>query len=163
MVSTRIFAWFALGLLVLNNPAHSEPVRATPEANHMTRFEQRFSELRKNYQKAPDSAVFWKEAQAMIMSSNAANDANADMDAGKAGFMTHANNSIAERPVAPGIKCLDRSETSRYALYLFAYHDPLPPELGKALLAFDIYARSYNAAMLRSGALGDTSCIPAGW
>jgi hypothetical protein len=40
---------------------------------------------------------------------------------------------------------------------------PVKHEAGGALLAFDGYARLYNAHNIKSGALGETSCVSAGW
>jgi len=111
----------------------------------------------------PYDAVYWREARAIIETSDAAKDASADTAAGHTGFMTHANDTIAESPIAPGLKCFDRSETSRRAVFLFAYNAPLAHEAGGALLAFDRYARLYNAHIFKSGALGETSCVSTGW
>ncbi len=108
-------------------------------------------------------AAYWSEARAVIESSKPAKDASADAAAGHAGFMTHANDAIGESPVAPGLKCFDRSEASRRGVFLFAYQAPVQREAGRALLAFDTYARRYTSQLLASGALGETSCVAVGW
>ena len=43
--------------------------------------------------------AYWREARALMDASRPARDAEADAAAGHAGFMTHANDSFAERPM----------------------------------------------------------------
>ncbi len=128
-----------------------------------TQLGKRLAPLAGRHDTPPDDAAYWSEARAIIETSDAAKDANADTAAGHTGFMTHANDAIAESPLAPGLKCFDRSEASRRAVFLFAYKAPVKREAGGALLAFDTYARRYNDHMLTSGALSETSCVAIGW
>jgi len=133
------------------------------KSGQITRLGLRLAPLSARHDRPPYDAGYWSQARAIIEASDAAKDAAADTAAGHTGFMTHANDAIAESPLAPGLKCLDRSEASRHAVFHFAYMAPLTRATGGALLAFDAYARLYNGHLFASGALGETSCIPSGW
>lgn len=104
------------------------------------------------------NAAYWDAVKALIMKSDAGADARTDATAGIAGFMAHADDAVAGRPVAPGVKCFDRSEPGRRTGFLFAYDADRTPALGPALLAFDAYATAYNRETVKSSALGETSC-----
>lgn len=110
----------------------------------------------------PPSTTHWQAATALIDGSDATQDADADAAAGHAGFMTHANDAIAERPHAPGLYCYIRSEAGRRAVFLYRYRGSLAREATRTLLAFDAYARVYNIKIIKSGALGETSCAATG-
>jgi hypothetical protein len=129
----------------------------------ITQLGMRLAPLTQRQAGPPYEATYWSEARAIIEASDAAKDASADIAAGHTGFMTHANNAIAESPIAPGVKCFDRSETSRRAVFLFAYKPTLREEAGQALLAFDVYARLYNGHIFQSGRLSETSCKAVVW
>jgi len=139
------------------------PDKIGQKSGQMTRLGMRLALLTQRHEMPPYNAAYWREARAIIETSDAAEDASADTAAGHTGFMTHANDAIAESPVAPGLKCFDRSEASRRRVFLFAYKAPVKHEAGGALLAFDGYARLYNAHIFKSGALGETSCVSTGW
>ena len=109
----------------------------------------------------PHDDRFWAQVRDIISNSDAAKDADADAIAGHVGFMTYANELVAERPVASGLRCAYRSEAGKRAVFFFGFHEPLSREAGQALLAFDTYARAYNLSVLNSGALTDTSCTAA--
>lgn len=141
----------------------SEPDTMGQKDGQTTRLGLRLAPISTRNETQPYDAAYWSEARAIIETSDAAKDASDDITAGHAGFMTHANDAIAESPVVPGLKCFDRSETSRRAVFLFAYRAPLAREAGGALLAYDGYARLYNAHIFKSGALGETSCVSTGW
>ena len=157
--------WICVALLSLPGaPALAGgPDAMGQKSAQMTRLGIRLMPLAVRHEIPPYNAAYWREARAIIETSDAAKDASADTAAGHTGFMTHANDAIAESPVAPGLKCFDRSEASRRGVFLFAYKAPVKHEAGGALLAFDGYARLYNAHIFKSGALGETSCVSAGW
>ena len=157
--------WICVAMLTLPGaPVLADgPDGMGQKSAQMTRLGMRLMPLAERNGMSPYDAVYWSEARAIIEISDAAKDASADTAAGHTGFMTHANDAIAESPVAPGLKCYDRSEASRRATFLFAYKAPVKREAGGALLAFDTYARRYNSHMLTSGALGETSCVAIGW
>lgn len=133
------------------------------KSSQKTQLGKRLAPLAGRHDMPPYNTAYWRKARTIIETSDAAKDARADTAAGHIGFMTHANDAIAESPIAPGFKCFDRSEASRRAVFLFAYKTPVKREAGGALLAFDTYARRYNGQMLISGALGETSCVAIGW
>lgn len=110
----------------------------------------------------PGGANFWTQTREIIARADAEKDVLADGAAGHSGVMTHANDTVIERPQAPGLKCFDRSEPGRRSVFHFGYKEPLARGAGAALLAFDDYARLYNVSTLRSGALGETSCREVG-
>ena len=102
---------------------------------------------------------YWSAVVIAIAASNPADDAQADAQSGHAGFMTYANDTVAERYIASGMRCLDRSEPRRRTVFHFGYQAPISQDAGKALIAFDAYARVYNAHALATGVLKETSCI----
>jgi len=102
---------------------------------------------------------YWNAVVIAIIASDPATDARTDTRSGQGGLMTYANDTTAERFVAPDVRCLDRSEPERRSVFHFAYSAPLSAAAGKALLAFDTYARAYNAQALAAGALVETSCM----
>lgn len=155
--------WICFALAVfLASPAHAGPInRIEALETPATRLGKALAGLRERGG-LPGSAQFWTQAREIISSADAEKDARADGAAGYAGVMTHANDSIAERTEAPGLKCFDRSEPGRRTVFHFGYKEPLARGVGAALLAFDDYARRYNLTALRSGSLGETSCREAG-
>ncbi len=161
----RLRVWICVAMAtLLSSPALAGgPDTMGQKSGQMTRLGIRLMALSARHPMPPYNAAYWSEARAAIKASDAEKDANADTAAGHTGFMTHANDAIAESPLAPGLKCFDRSEASRRGVFLFAYKAPVKREAGGALLAFDSYARRYNGHMLTSGALGETSCVAVGW
>ena len=157
--------WICAAMLVLAGvPALAAgPDRMGQKSSQKTQLGKRLAPLAGRHDMPPYNAAYWSEARTIIETSDTAKDARSDTSAGHIGFMTHANDKIAESPIAPGFKCLDRSEASRRTVFLFAYKAPLTREAGGALLAFDAYARLYNGHIFASGALGETSCISSGW
>ncbi len=111
---------------------------------------------------APGTASYWQAVVMAIAKADPEDDVQADARAGHAGLMTYANDTVVERHVASGLRCRDRSEPRRRTVFHFGYRAPLSPDAGKALLAFDTYARAYNLQALSSGILQETSCIPIG-
>lgn len=107
--------------------------------------------------------AFWSDVHRTLEASDAKGDAEDDTARGHTGLMTHANETAIEPRLAPGLKCFDRSEPARRAVFFLAYSAPLTSAAGRALLAFDVYARAYNRAVLKSGALGETSCRDVNW
>lgn len=150
-------------LALLGAPADAaEPDRIGQTGSAATRLGQRLAALAGRQGETPHTGAFWDAARAAILASDAVEDAAADMAAGHTGFMTYANDTIAERPNAPGIRCFDRTEAGRRAVFRFAYREPLERQQGQSLLAFLTYAQAYNAHVAASGALGETSCAEAG-
>ncbi len=151
-----------IALVLLATPALAGlPDRMTQKTGQATRLGKRVAPLN-SHRADPPPAAHWQAVKDVIDGSDARADARADAAAGQAGFMTHANDAIAERPHAPGLRCYIRSEPSRRAVFLFGYGAGLTREAGQALLAFDGYARLYNVEILKSGALGETSCAASG-
>ena len=157
--------WICVAMLTLlsSTALAGGPDTMGQKRGQITRLGIRLAPLAQRHDMPPYDAAYWSETRATIKASDAAKDANADTAAGHTGFMTHANDAIAESPITPGLKCFDRSEASRRGVFLFAYKAPVKREEGRALLAFDGYARRYNGHMLTSGALGETSCEAVGW
>ena len=124
-----------------------------------TQLGQRIAEQSAPAEQDPGTAAYWQAVAEAIAASDPAKDARADTRSGNAGLMTYANDSIAERYVASGLRCSDRSEPRRRTVFHFGYQSPLTRDAGQALLAFDAYARIYNAKTLGDGALAETSCI----
>ena len=141
--------------------AAARPDRIGQATGAVTALGKRLAPVARATDGRPTEAT-WRRAAALIAAANAEADARADAAAGHAGLMTHANDTTAERAFAPGTRCHDRSEPARRAVFHFAYTTPLTPAAGQALLAFDSYARAYNAAVIASGTLGETSCAAAG-
>ena len=139
------------------------PDRMGQKNSQKTQLGKRLAPLAGRHDMPPYNTAYWRKARTIIETSDAAKDARADTAAGHIGFMTHANDAIAESPIAPGFKCFDRSEASRRTVFLYSYQGPLTHEAGGALLAFDAYARLYNGHIFKNGALGETSCISSGW
>ncbi len=110
----------------------------------------------------PGTASYWQAVVMAIAKADPEGDVRADARSGHAGLMTYANDTVAERHVASGLRCHDRSEPRRRTVFHFGYRAPLSPDAGKALFAFDTYARAYNLQALSSGVLRETSCIPIG-
>lgn len=134
--------------------------RISGKANQMTALGQRLAPLNANA--ATRDAAYWEAVAAIIEQADADADARADAAAGHAGLMAHADDAVAGRALAPEVKCSDRSEPGRRALFLFAYNAERTPALGPALLAFDAYANAYNREVLKRAALGQTSCQAIG-
>ncbi len=124
-----------------------------------TRLGQRIAEHSSASETTPRTASYWNAVVMAIADADPANDARSDSRSGHAGFMTYANDTVAERYVASGLRCRDRSEPRRRTVFHFGYQAPLSLDAGKALLAFDAYARVYNVQVLSAGALAETSCI----
>ena len=139
------------------------PDKMGQKSGQITRLGMRLALLTQRHDMPPYDDAYWSEARELIGTSDAVKDARADRSAGHTGFMTHANDAIAESPIAPGLRCLDRSESSRRAVFLFAYKSPLTDEAGRALLAFDVYARLYNEQIFDSGKPDETSCTATRW
>lgn len=125
-----------------------------------TRLGQRIAEHSSPAGAASGTASYWNAVIMAITVADPASDARADGRSGHPGFMTYANDTVAERYVASGLRCRDRSEPRRRKVFHFGYQAPLSADAGRALLAFDAYARAYNAQVLSAGALKETSCIP---
>ena len=140
--------------------AAAGPDRIGQATGAVTQLGQRLAPVARDTGGRPTDAT-WRRAAALIAAADPETDARADAAAGHIVFMTHANDATAERPFAPGLRCFDRSEMTRRAVFHFAYTTPLTPAAGQALLAFDGYARTYNAHVIASGALGETSCAAA--
>lgn len=134
--------------------------RISQKTSQMTALGQRLMPLNANT--ATRDPAYWEAVADIIKKSNASADARADAGAGHAGLMTHADDAVAGRALAPGVKCFDRSEPGRRAVFLFAYNAERSPALGPALLAFDAYATAYNREVLKRAALGDTNCQAIG-
>lgn len=143
-------------LAVIAAPLAAGPDRIGQKSGQVTELGQRLVPL--NGHVSARGGAYWKALKALVDKSDARADARADAASGHAGFMAHADDAVAGRPVASGVRCFDRSEAGRRAVFLFGYNAQTSPALGPALLAFDAYAARYNREALRGKSLGETSC-----
>lgn len=150
----------ALALVGAPLPLTADAERIGQKTGQITELGQRLAPL--NARTGAPDAAYWDAMKTVIEKSDAGADARADARSGHAGLMAHANDALAERALAPGVKCYDRGEPGRRAVLLFAYDAERSPALGPALLAFDAYAARYNAHALKSSALGETTCRALG-
>ncbi|MDA7949770.1 MAG: hypothetical protein MPJ78_20165, partial [Hyphomicrobiaceae bacterium] len=74
------------------------------------------------------TAAYWQAVEKTIAASDPARDARADSRSGQIGLMTYANDTVAERYVASGVHCRDRSEPRRRTVFHFGYQSPLTPD-----------------------------------
>lgn len=155
--------WIGLIALALAAaPALARPPdRIDQHSGQITQLGKRLAPLNAQRDDRP-SAAHWRAVKRAIDKSDARADARGDIAAGHIGLMTHANDTIAERPHAPALHCYIRSEPGQRAAFLFRYKAGLARAQAEALLAFDGYARAYNAEILSSGALGETTCSASG-
>ena len=155
--------WIGLIALALAAPPAlaGPPDRIDQKSRQVTQLGKRLAPLSAQLDN-PASAAHWRAVKRVIDNSDARTDARGDIAAGRIGLMTHANDAIAERPHAPALTCYIRSEPGQRATFLFRYKTGLVRAGAQALLAFDDYARAYNTEVLRSGALGETTCSASG-
>lgn len=159
----RPCVWICVAVAALASTlAHAgEPDRIGKTDGQITQLGMRLAAIARKLGTTPLKEEFWLQARAVIERSDPVKDATADSAAGHVGFMTYANEFVAERPVASGLRCFLRREAGQRAVFLFGYKEPLAREVGQALLAFDTYAGQYNVTALNSGVLGETSCKSA--
>ena len=154
-----------IGLIVLALAASptlaGPPDRIDQQSGQITQLGKRLAPVNAR-RDDPASAAHWQAVKRVIEKSDAKADARGDIAAGHIGLMTHANDTIVERPHAPALDCYIRSEPGQRSALLFRYETGLSHAEAEALLAFDGYARTYNAEIFNSGALGETTCSAAG-